>query len=183
MATQLCAGLAQREGELGGQTRWPPEGNLVVLPLLHWKTSTARNTRCLSSAPTARPVGESWGSGDTETCKHRALLSRSSQSHRTSREEPGLQSQERQTAPRHAAPVTAGRSQTSPGLPGVLDCDTRICGDANVNISHVRDEPAAKTRAWASLTNSPKACLKPPNIEAQLGSAGLIPPCLWGEVG
>lgn len=81
-------------------------------------------------------------------------------------------------------PTTAGRSQTSPGLPGVLDCDMRICDDANVDISYVCDapggEPAAKTHAWANLTNSPKACLKPPNIEAQLGSAGLIPPRLWG---
>lgn len=158
----------------------------MVLPLLHWKTSTARSTRGLSPALTARLMAESRGSGDTEPCKHRALLSRTLQSHRTSRKEPGLQSQERRVAPCHAAPrPTAGRSQTSPGLPGVLDCDMRICDDANVDISYVCDapggEPAAKTHAWANLTNSPKACLKPPNIEAQLGSAGLIPPRLWGR--
>lgn len=83
--------------------------------------------------------------------------------------------------------MTAGRSQTPPGLPGVLDCDMRMCDDANVSISYVCDEPggepAAKTHAWVSLTNAPKACLKPPNMEAQLGSAGLIPPRLWGGGG
>lgn len=144
----------------------------MVLPLLHWKTSTARGARGLSPALTARLMAESRAAGtlrpaSTGPC-FQGAYDPIGHLGRAWAPEPGEAG-----GSTSRCPMTAGRSQTPPGLPGVLDCDKRMCDDANVSISYVCDEPggepAAKTHAWVSLTNSPKAFKSPPTSRLSSG--------------
>lgn len=103
----LRASLTQRNHELCGQMCWPPESSYRsstwrppgavrrFSPFSHWKTP---HTPAPGATPLHSPHAscESWGLRGRPRGQHRALLSRSLQSHLTTRKEPGLRGQERQ---------------------------------------------------------------------------------------
>ena len=133
-------------------------GTLVVLPLPHWMTPPHPSISVPFFHTHRLPPGRELGAAETVRHVSTGLLpSRSSQSRLTSWKGPGLQRQEGRVAPCHTGPMTTGRSQSSPGLPGML---TVTCDNADVNISHSCDrpekEPASKTHVWASLATPPQ---------------------------